>query len=217
VTLEKKYIMDKLIIIGGGGHSRVLADILEEMGSCDIIGFTDVTSREVPGVVYIGDDRGVEKYTTDKIQLVNGIGSVRRPQHRQEVYEKFKSLGYRFFSVIHPRADLSSRIRLGEGVQIMRGVVINPGTTIEEDVIINTSASVDHDCIIGAHSHIAPGVVLCGDVKIGRGCHVGTGVKIIQGITIGDNVLIGAGEVVKQDVLSGTTLVSGVHDPRTVQ
>lgn len=216
--MEKKYIMDKLIIIGGGGHARVLADILDEMGSCDVIGFTDVMFREVPGVEYIGDDREVEKYTTDKVQLVNGVGSVRRPQHRQEVYEKFRSGGYRFFSVIHPRADMSSRISLGEGVQIMRGVVINPGTTIEENVIINTSASVDHDCVIGAHCHIAPGVILCGEVKIGWGCHIGTGVKIIQGITIGDNVLIGAGETVKEDLSSGTTFVtSGAYDPRRAQ
>lgn len=216
--MEKKYIMDKLIIIGGGGHARVLSDILEETGFCDVIGFTDVMSREVPGVEYIGDDGEVEKHATDKVRLVNGIGSVRRPQHRQEVYEKFKSLGYRFFSVIHPRADLSSRISLGEGVQILRGVVINAGTTIEENVIINTSTSVDHDCVIGAHSHIAPGVILCGEVKIGRGCHIGTGVKIIQGIAIGDNVLIGAGETVKEDLSSGTTFVtSGAYDPRRAQ
>lgn len=209
--------MSKLIIIGGGGHSRVLADILEEMGSCDVIGFTDMMSREVPGVAYIGDDGEIEKYKTDKVQLVNGVGSVRRPKRRQEVYEKFKSLGYRFFSVIHPRSIISSRAHLGEGVQIMGGVVINTGTKIEEDVIVNTSASVDHDCVIGAHSHIAPGVILCGDVKIGRGCHIGTGAKVIQGITIGDNVLVAAGEVVKRDIPAGETVATGVFEPEKAQ
>ncbi len=209
--------MDKLIIIGGGGHSRVLADILKEMGSREVIGFTDSTAREVPGVGYIGDDGEIEKYKIDKVQLVNGVGSVRRPERRQEVYGKFKSLGYRFFSVIHPRSIISSRVHLGEGVQIMGGVVINTGAQIEENVIINTSASVDHDCIIGAHSHIAPGVTLCGEVKIGRGCHIGTGSKIIQGVTIGDDVLVAAGEVIKKDIPKGASVASGVFDPKTVQ
>ena len=192
----------KIIIIGGGGHARVLKDILDISGKLNVIGFTDVKPNHAMGIKYLGDDSVLKKYSAKEVLLVNGIGSVKLPEKRREIYERFKNKGYSFYSLVHPNCVISKKVRLKEGVQIIGGVVINIGTLIEENVIINTSSSVDHDCSIGAHSHIAPGVTISGDVKIGRCCHIGTGAKIIQGITIGDRVLVGAGAVILDDIRS---------------
>lgn len=193
--------MKKIVFIGGGGHAKVLLDIVRMNGG-DILGFVDAQKTDFPEK-YLGNDEVLaeKKYSSEEIILVNGVGSVKRPERRQEVFEHFKLLNYQFLSVVHPRAIVSESAKLGEGVQIMANGVVNPGAHIGDDVIINTSASVDHDCRIGAHSHIAPGVTLSGNVNIGYGCHLGTGAKVIQGITIGDKILIAAGEIVISEKL----------------
>lgn len=193
----------KLILIGGGGHARVLKDTLDMFSHYEILGFTDIKAVRNLGVPYLGDDRIIKKFSKKDILLVNGIGSVKLPLQRREIYERFKKQGYRFLEVIHPHAYVSSKAKISQGVQIMAGVVINTGAVIGEDAIINTSSSVDHDCRIGKHSHIAPGVTLCGAVRIGECCLVGTGAKIIQGISIGSRVLVPAGEIIRTNKLSG--------------
>ena len=197
----------KIVVVGGGGHSRVLLDILK-INKTDVLGYVDVQETDFP-LEYLGKDESLsEKYSPEEVVLVNGVGSVRRPEQRQRIFEHFKSLNYQFFSVVHPRAIISESVELGEGVQVMANAVVNPGTHIGDNVIVNTSASIDHDCQIGSHTHIAPGVTLSGSVSIGQGSHVGTGTIIIQGMVIGDKVLVGAGEVVRRDVESGKRVLS---------
>lgn len=192
----------KVIVIGGGGHARVLLDILQ-MNRADVLGYVDARETGLP-IAYLGSDEALpEKYSSAEVILVNGVGSVKRPESRQRIFEQLKSLNYQFFSVVHPRAIVAESAEIGEGVQVMANVVLNPGVSIEDNVIINTSASIDHDCQIAAHTHIAPGVTLSGNVTIGKGCHVGTGAVVIQGITIGAKVLVGAGVVVRRDVENG--------------
>lgn len=199
--MARKSPKKKIIIIGGGGHARVLRDILG-LQNVAILGFMELKETEGMGVKYLGHDSMIKRYPPGSVILVNGIGSIKPPYERREVYERFKRLGYAFLSVVHPKAIVASKVKLGEGVQIMGGVVINTGTVIKDNVIVNTSSSVDHDCSIGAHTHIAPGVTLSGDVTIGECCHVGTGAKIIQGVTVEDEAFIIAGAVIIQTVWS---------------
>ncbi|MCK5579888.1 MAG: acetyltransferase [Candidatus Omnitrophica bacterium] len=197
----------KIIIVGGGGHAKVLLDILK-MNNANILGFVDIKETDFPEE-YLGKDEALsDQYSPQDIALVNGVGSVKRPEQRQKVFEYFKSLKYEFVPVVHPRATISESAEVGEGVQIMANAVVNPGSVVEDNAIVNTSASIDHDCKIGAHSHIAPGVTLSGNVHVGVGCHLGTGTTVIQGITIGDRVLIGAGEVVRKDVTNGKRVLT---------
>jgi UDP-perosamine 4-acetyltransferase len=189
-----------VILIGGGGHGRVLLEILQRQ-SRDILGYTDLRDRRLK-VPYLGTDDVLNQYGREGVCLVNGIGSVRRPVERQRIFETLKNRGFCFLSVIHPQAIVADGVveQMGEGAQIIAGAVVNPGAILCDNVIVNTSASIDHDCYIGAHSHIAPGVVLSGDVRVGSGCHIGTGAKIIQGIQIGDGVLVAAGAIVRKDI-----------------
>ena len=212
--------VQKIILLGAGGHARVLLDILK-INSISVLGYANRQPQDHFKLKYLGDDEEViKKYHPQKIKLVNGIGSVQRPENRQAVYERFKNSGYQFFSVVHPQAVIASDVQRAEGIQIMAGCVVNPGTVIEDNVIINTSSSVDHDCHIGAHTHIAPGVTISGGVKIGRSCHIGCGAIIIQGVEIGAGVLLGAGALVLKNVPSGNT-VFGIpgksYDPKIIR
>lgn len=201
-----------LLILGGGGHARVLVDALLTAGRV-IAGIVDrdpaLTGASLLGVPVIGGDELVEQFPPGEILLVNGIGSVGVPASRRRIFENFTGRGYRFGTVVHPSAVVAADVELGEGAQLMAGSVIQSGSRIGGNVIVNTRAAVDHDCIIGDHSHLAPGVTLSGGVQVGSGVHIGTGATLIQGIVIGDNCLIAAGAVVVGS-LTGGTKVRGV-------
>lgn len=195
-----------LIILGAGGHAKVLIDALLA-SSAVITGIVDpdlsLLGTTILGVPVLGGDEVVNEFPPTLIQLVNGLGSVGLPIKRQQLYEKFKGLGYSFASVVHPSAVIASDVILGEGAQVMAGAVIQPGCRIGIDSIINTRASVDHDCCLGNHLHIAPGVTLSGMVTVGKFTHIGTGATVIQGITIGCGCMIAAGAVVTKDIVDG--------------
>jgi sugar O-acyltransferase (sialic acid O-acetyltransferase NeuD family) len=189
-----------VIIIGNGGYARVLIDILL-MQKREIIGYTAPNEENNPySITYLGGDEEILKYHPQEIELVNALGSVSDTKFRENIFNIFKSKGYRFSTIIHPSAIISDTVILGEGVQIMAGAVIQPFTKIDDNTIINTSASIDHDCYISKHCHIAPGCVLSGGVFVGEGTHIGTGTKIIQNVTVGKNVLVGAGSLVLRSV-----------------
>ncbi|SHF35217.1 acetyltransferase [Desulforamulus putei] len=196
-----------VILVGGGGHAKVLLDILM---FCDIpvIGVTE-KDRAIGliNVPVIGDDDVILNYSPDEILLVNGLGLAGSREKREQVYRLFKKKGYQFKTLIHPSAILSPQIRLGEGVQIMAGAVVQVGCLIGDNTVINTRASVDHDCVIGNNVHIAPGAILAGGVKIGDSAFVGAGATVIQGISIGSNSMVAAGAVVVHDVPNNVTVM----------
>lgn len=199
-----------IIVIGGGGHARVLIYSLL-LQKAVIVGFTDpnplLAQVTHMGIKYLGDDSRILEYDPNKIKLVNALGSTSSSKHRRNVYEANKKLGFDFASVIHPSAIISEDALLSEGVQIMAGAVIQPGVHVGANTIINTRASIDHDCQIGAHAHIAPGAVLSGGVTIMDNVHVGTGAVVIQQVKINDSSIIGAGAVVLKDVPANRTYV----------
>jgi sugar O-acyltransferase (sialic acid O-acetyltransferase NeuD family) len=199
-----------VIIIGAGGHAKVLIDALLP---AEVLGLTDANPERAGqlllGLPVIGSDDVVAQYPPTTIRLVNGLGSVRAGYHRKSLFERFKREGYQFASVIHPSVVIARDVVLSEGVQIMAAAVVQSGCHIGKNTIINTRAVVDHDCHIGSHVHIAPGAILSGGVDVGENAHIGTGATVIQGIRIGRNSLVAAGAVVIRDVPEDVT-VAGV-------
>lgn len=199
-----------MIIIGTGGHAKVLVDALL-LNSVEILGVADADPTKKGqlclGVMIIGSDEEAMKYPTETIRMVNGVGSVRLNPKRMHLFERFKREGYQFSSVIHPLAIIASDAVLSEGVQIMAGAIVQAGCHVGINSIINTGAIVDHDCHIGAHVHISPGAILSGGVRVGEGTHIGTGATIIQGIRIGSNSLVAAGAAVIRNIPDRTTVV----------
>ncbi|UFJ40049.1 acetyltransferase [Brevibacillus humidisoli] len=201
--------MNPVIVIGGGGHAKVLIDSLQAQ-LIPILGFTDISDKQgktVLDVPFLGSDDQIYRYSPSEVELVNGIGSVVDASSRRQVFEAFKQRGYRFAAVIHPSAIVSRYAQLGEGVQVMAGAIIQPGTVIGANTILNTKASLDHDCHIGQHVHVAPGATLCGQVRVEDHAHVGAGATVLQGVTIGQASIVGAGAVVTQSVPQGITVV----------
>jgi len=196
------------IVIGGGGHAKVLVSTLLLQGR-KVLGFVDLKPQLPPllGIAHLGDDSAVFLHPPDQVRLVNGVGSISSTVLRRAVYENFRERQYIFETIIHPSAIIARGVHIDDGVQIMAGVVVQPGSCLGANLILNTGVCVDHDCLIGAHVHIAPGAALSGDVHIGAGAHIGTGASIIQGVKVGAASIVGAGAVVVRDVPAGVTVV----------
>ena len=185
-----------VIILGAGGHAKVVADILK------------LSSRDVfCGKKVLGNDEVINSYSPEDIELVNGIGSLPRKKLRWQLASRMRQQGYTFASVIHPNTIIAADVDLAEGVQIMAGVVIQAGTKTGIDSIINTGAIIDHDCKIAANCHLAPGVVCSGGVTIGRNTHLGTGTIVIEYRTVGCNCVVAAGTTVFRDIPDNITFI----------
>lgn len=198
--------MSGILIIGAGGHGKVVADILLGQ-SMPVLGFLDDdpttwgTSRL--GLPVLGAIDAFSDYSPEG--LVMGIGS---NALRQDIVRRFGSLAQELWrSAIHPKAILAPSARIGRGTVIAAGAIVNPDAFVGEHVIINTGATVDHDCHIGDFVHIAPGVHLAGGVHVGEGSLVGIGSKVIPNRCIGQWTTIGAGAVVVDDIPSHTVAV----------
>ncbi|WP_108124484.1 acetyltransferase [Saccharospirillum mangrovi] len=185
-----------LILLGAGGHAKVLADLINACGE-RILGVCDPQLAQSGAshwreLAILGDDRAVFGFEPNQVQLVNGLGG----PGRNAVMQQFAAKGYRFATLVHPRAVIGSGVELGEGVQIMAGAIVQADTAIGAHCIINTGAQIDHDGRLGRDVHLAPSAVLAGDVTLGDGVFVGPGAVIGRGVTVGDRAVIGAGTTV---------------------
>jgi sugar O-acyltransferase (sialic acid O-acetyltransferase NeuD family) len=196
----------RIAIIGAGGHAKVIADAILEIGCHQILGFFDdnpsLWHRTVLGYPVLGPIDSWRNYSIDA--FIVGIG---KNPARKAVFDRLKSAGAKLATIAHPSARLGRGVVLGEGVVILSNVVINSDTQIDANCILNTACTIDHDCVVGAHVHLGPGVNIAGDVQVGEGVFAGIGAKIIPQISVGKWAVIGAGAVVTRDVSEATTVV----------
>jgi len=199
----------KVFVLGAGGHAGVLVDILSQNELIISAIFSpepDFVRNVFSGIPILQNEDKILENRTDKTNIVNGIGSLPGSSLRTKLYTKFTEKGYSFQQVISNYSIISDFAKLGKGVQVMHGAIIQAGAVIGENTIINTGAIIEHDCIIGAHNHIAPGATLSGQVRTGDYVHIGTGANVIQNIKIGEKVIIGAGANVTKDICSEETI-----------
>lgn len=191
-----------LIIIGCGGHSRVITDIALD-DNFYVLGYVDDNQEnyEYENIKQLGK---IEILTKNKIstfcKIICGIGNINA---RKELLEKFKD--FEFATLIHKSAIISPTVKIGRGTVIMPKVVINSCAKIGNNCIINTGAIIEHNCVIGENTHICPNSTLCGGVIIGNNAMIGAGTVIKnstreKNISIGNETTIGCGSVVLNSV-----------------
>lgn len=204
-----------IVLIGGGGHASVLADILLRQGReiVAVICPEDISQRDIfKGIKHLTSDEDVLRFNKNQVLLVNGIGVMPKSSLKKKINEHFLSLGYQFETVIDDSAFVSPFSKIETGAQILPMAMIQTGAIVGRHCIINTGALVEHDCKIGAYNHIAPKATLCGQVETKKGVYVGAGSTVIQGICIGSGAIVGAGVSLIQS-LEGNTIA---YPPRAV-
>lgn len=205
--------MKKVVLIGAGGHARVVASALYAMKAAgdaiELAGYVDRAEGSLQAS-HLGIDADLPDLKASGVatHFIIGLGSVRGGQGiRQRLFEAGLAAGLSPISIVHPSAIIDSDTAIKAGTFIAPGCIVNTGVRIAENAILNTGAIVDHDCQIGAHTHIAPGAVLSGDVLIGSDCLLGVGAVVRHGSVIGDGATIGAGATVVQAVEARSVVV----------
>ena len=196
--------MKKLIIIGAGGHGKVLCDIAEKTEKYSEIAFLDDSAEgERLGYPIIGKTADFVKHINDT-EFIVGIGST---VARERIMRMLSDSGACIATLVHPSAVIGKDVEIGEGSVIVAGAVINPSAKIGRGCIINTHASVDHDCIVGDLAHIAPDATVAGESRIGERTWVGAGATVSNGITVTSDCLLGAGAVVVNSITTPGTYI----------
>lgn len=198
-----------VVLLGAGGHARVVLDVLRLRGH-RVIGVCAPelsAGSQWQGVVALGDDAALESLDPGEVWLVNGIGPVPGTMARQRVQQAGSARGFRWLTLEHPSSIRATDASLADGVQLMAGAVVQPGCCLEVGVVVNTRATVDHDCRLGEQVFVGPGATLCGAVEACNGVFIGAGAIVLPGIRLDEGAIIGAGAVVTRSVKAGCTVV----------
>lgn len=199
--------MKKLFIVGQGGHSKVVTDIVKAQGDYEIIGYLDDYYKEMKkgGELIYAPISFSSCFSKD--QLIYFVIAIGNNMVRKRITETLRLPYSKYATIIHPTAVISSSSIIGKGSVVMPYSVVNANSKIGEHVIINTGAIVEHDNLIGDFVHLSPSVTLTGTVHIEEGTHLGAGSTVIPGRVIGSWTTVGAGATVVCDIGNGDTVI----------
>jgi sugar O-acyltransferase (sialic acid O-acetyltransferase NeuD family) len=193
---------DNLIILGNGGHAKLIADLILLDNEFIVHGFIDDSELiHYRGIGTLGNDSILPELFVYGIKLAFiGIGAIANTKLRQVLFNKLKSIGYILPNIIHPSAVIGYDVQMGEGNFIGPGVIINSHTKLGNNCIINSGSIIEHDCVLSNHVHLAPRVTLCGGVKIGENSFIGTCAVVLETCSIADSSIVGASSLVNKDI-----------------
>lgn len=141
-----------LLILGAGGHGRVVRETAEMMGCFDKIAFLDDQNPEAIG--RLADYEALRgRFTATFV----AIGDNRT---RSLWIDRLRLAGFIMPTLVHPRAYVSSSATIGAGTIIEPLACVNSNVIIGSGCIVAISSVVDHDCQIGDYSHLECGVIL---------------------------------------------------------
>lgn len=198
--------MQRIIILGAGGHGLVVADILlrtrDADGTVIPLGYLDedesLLGKSLLGLPVLGKPAELDTMPHDAVIIAIGNNRI-----RARIFGEVKERGERLAIAQHPSAVIAPDVQIGPGTMICAGAIVNPGAVVGVNTILNTGCTVDHHNEIGDHVHIAPGVHLGGRVIVGEGALVGIGATVMPGRTIGPWATVGAGACVTSDIPPG--------------
>jgi sugar O-acyltransferase (sialic acid O-acetyltransferase NeuD family) len=194
-----------LIIVGYGGHGRVVADIARSLDQPPDWFLDDNPTAAGADDVIGGPIRSQIPRHIATHRYVVAIGE---PAIRREFSEMILSAGGELATLVHPTAVIAPDVTIGAGTVIMAGSIVNTGTRIGRFAVVNTGAIVDHDNFVEDNVHISPGCCLAGRVTCRRDSFIGTGASIIPRMVIGEGAVVAAGSTVIKPVRAHT-LVAG--------
>jgi sugar O-acyltransferase (sialic acid O-acetyltransferase NeuD family) len=202
--------MDDIVVIGGGGHAKVLVSILRKLHQYRIIGYVDLKDRGLLiGTRYLGGDEILPTLAAERpgLKAVMGVGQVGTGRNRAQIDERMHALGLIFPSIISPHAIVNEEVTIAGAVTAMDGAVINSGALIGKGTILNSNSTVEHDVCLESWVHLAPGCTISGGATVGQYSMIGAGSTVIEGRQITHDCIVGAGAVVIEDLTEPGTYV----------
>jgi sugar O-acyltransferase (sialic acid O-acetyltransferase NeuD family) len=199
--------MSTLLIIGAGGHGKVVADAALATGRWDEIVFLDDgwPEKQTNGPWTIHGK--VDQLPDWKGRCAHAVVAIGNNHLRMELQSKLVAAELEVATIVHPSAQISPFAKLGAGSVVFANAVVNVDAEVGDATIINTAATIDHDCRLGKGVHVAPGANIGGGVIVGDYSWIGIGAAIRHYTQIGANVTVGAGAAVISNISDGVTAV----------
>lgn len=201
---------ERIVLIGGGEHARVVADALRAAGRLgDVMGFVDdeacLPLSSAFSLRRLGRDADIDpSLGVSAILCFGGVDAVGR---RRDAAERLRGRIRSWTTVVHPSACVAPDVHPGPGSVILAGAIVNTGAVIQEHCIVNTGAIIEHDVDLGEHVQVSPGAILGGGVRVGGGAYIGLGARVRDHVTIGARAVVGMGAVVVRDVAPSVTVL----------
>jgi NDP-sugar pyrophosphorylase family protein len=147
--------MDKtLLILGAGGHGRVVKEIAEAMGVFEKIDFLDDNPDCEQSIgLCIDNEKLIGSYNF-------AIPSFGNNELRLKWIERLKENCFTIPVLIHPTAFISPSVLIYEGAVVEAKAIVNTNSVIDRGCIVSVGAIVDHDTFIGRGCHIDCGAIV---------------------------------------------------------
>ncbi len=208
-NLRPGAMVEEIVVIGGGGHAKVVVSILQKLDGYRVLGYTDLKDHgPLLGIPYLGDDGGLKAIAvgSKKRNAVLAVGQVGLGLLREKIISKLRALNLAFPPIVSKDSIVNAGAVVADGLVVMDGAVVNVGAKLGQYAIVNTNCTIEHDSVLEDWVHVAPGATVCGGVTIGRHSMIGAGATVIEGIKIAADCIVGAGATVVEDIID-----SGVY------
>lgn len=195
--------MKNIVVVGGGGHARVVIGLIRRLAGYRLLGFTDPQPvAPLLSAPYLGDDRVLRDILQahGPCSAALGIGNTGISETRVRKAEQLVDMGFELPALVSPAAVVAEDVTIGAGTVVLDAATVVTGASIGSACILNTGCIVDHDCHVGDGVHLAPGSTLCGGVEVGQLAMIGAGAVVIQYRKICERALVGAGATVTSDL-----------------
>lgn len=196
--------IEQLIIIGNGGHSRVVQSIVKQMDNYQLLEIWDDSYEEETteaGIKY----KPIQNKIVASADLIRYFIAIGDNSTRSKIAKQLQLSTTDYATIIHPQANVDEQTTVKTGSLIMANAVVQTNSIIGHHSIVNTSAVVEHDTMIGDFVHVAPNVTLTGNCHLSKHVFIGAGSVLIPNISIGEHTVIGAGSVVIRSIPSNVT------------
>ncbi|MBS4014245.1 MAG: NeuD/PglB/VioB family sugar acetyltransferase [Bacteroidetes bacterium] len=187
--------MEKIILVGGGGHCKSVIDVIELQNRYKVAGIVDKQEKmgqNILGYTVIATDNDLPELVKEYSNFHISLGFIKNNIRRVFLYNELCSLGANFPTIISPLSYISKYAKTGKGSIIMHYAQIGPDSIVGENVIINSKALIEHDCCIESNCHIATGAIINGDVFVGANSFIGSGSVVVNSTKVPTNTFIKA-------------------------
>ena len=147
--------MQKIILIGGGGHCKSCIDVIEQEGKYQIAGIVDVAEKvhqKIQGYEIIGTDEDLPLIAKEYSNFLITIGLIRSANKRILLFNRLCELSAHFPVIISPLSYVSKHAAVAEGTIVMHHALVNAGARVGVNCIINTKALIEYDAVAEVQS-----------------------------------------------------------------
>lgn len=190
--------MEKILLIGGGGHCKSVIDVIEQQKKYSIAGIIDkkeLLGTKVLGYEVIGCDGDLTDLFQKYKNAVVTVGQIKSNEIRVKLFDKLKTIGYNLPAIVSPLAYVSKHATIDEGSIVMHHTLVNAGAKVDKNCIINTKALIEHDAVIEANCHISTGAIVNGGTIVKANTFFGSNATAKEYVNV--DGFIKAGSVVK--------------------